>query len=259
MMTPASKEGPSRRLHGRPATPRMQRRNQAPGETMATITVQLRMGDMLAEDTETFTVTLTSLSLTNTWPMANGQPDGIEFGKNKATGTITDDALTVTVTGPESVNEGGTAEFTVTLVGGTGAEEVDVTYEIGGTATAADYTAPGTVGEYPGRLEQRGGLDRHRRRYGDGSGRDPGGDADRRYHHPGRRVRECESGCAGYGDHHDRRQRRGGDGFRGGSGNRGRGRAGSRYGDAFRHRGIRRRDRGICDGGRHRVRRCGGR
>ena len=80
------------------------------GETTATFTVET-MGDMLAEDTETFTVTLTGLSLPSPWPTANGEPDGIELGTEKATGTITDDALTATIEGPASVDEGDAADI----------------------------------------------------------------------------------------------------------------------------------------------------
>ena len=63
------------------------------GETTETFTVQT-MRDILAEDTETYTLTLGTLSLPSTWPTdsVTDEPDGIEFGRGKATGTITDDA-----------------------------------------------------------------------------------------------------------------------------------------------------------------------
>ena len=99
-----------------------------------TLTVSTR-GDDLAEDDETFTVTLTASNL----------PDGVLLGTVSATGTITDDdALSVSVTADaETVVEGSTATFTVSVTGGTSTAPVEVTYALGGTASAADYTAPG--------------------------------------------------------------------------------------------------------------------
>ena len=45
-----------------------------------------------------------------------------------------------------SVTEGGPAEFTVTLAGGTSTADVEVTFTLGGTAMAGtDYTAPATL------------------------------------------------------------------------------------------------------------------
>ena len=99
-----------------------------------TITVATR-GDALAEDDETFTVTLTGASL----------PAGVSLGTAAATGTITDDdALTVSVTADAlTVVEGNDATFTVAVAGGTSTAPVPVTYTVGGTATAGtDYTAP---------------------------------------------------------------------------------------------------------------------
>ena len=95
------------------------------------------LGDALAEDEETFTVTLTAPQ--------SGLPSGVSLGAATATGRIADDnALTVTITrDAETVAEGSDATFTVALSGGTGAEPVEVSYEVGGTATAGDdYTAP---------------------------------------------------------------------------------------------------------------------
>ena len=92
------------------------------------------LGDSLAEEEETFTVTLTGSNL----------PDGVSLGTATATGRITDDeALAVTVAGPTTVVEGNTATFTVTVAGGTSTAPVVVTYTVGGTATSgSDYTAP---------------------------------------------------------------------------------------------------------------------
>ena len=114
------------------------------GQTTATFMVETRP-DQLAETSESFNV---AIELPQTIP-AGIPADGLRTGVSTAKATITDDALTVTVTGPPTVDEGGTAEFTVTLVGGSGDEEVDVSYGIGGTATAADYTSPGTSVSIP--------------------------------------------------------------------------------------------------------------
>ena len=98
-----------------------------------TITVAT-LGDALAEDDETFTVTLTVASL-----------PGVSLGTAAATATITDDdPLTVAVTADaETVVEGSDATFTVAVAGGTSTAPVRVTYTVGGTATAGtDYTAP---------------------------------------------------------------------------------------------------------------------
>ena len=50
---------------------------------------------------------------------------------------------TVSIVGPATVAEGEVATFTVTLTGGTASEDIVVNYTIGGTATSADYSAPG--------------------------------------------------------------------------------------------------------------------
>ena len=59
--------------------------------------------------------------------------------------TIEDDnELVASVTAPESLAEGETARFTVTLGGGTSTADVVVTYSVGGTATKdKDYNDPG--------------------------------------------------------------------------------------------------------------------
>ena len=100
--------------------------------------------DMLAEASETFTVTLTELVL----------PDGVTLGTAMATGTITDDdTLTAAVTaGAATVAEGTKASFPVKLTGGTSTADVMVTYTVTGTATAGtDYTAPGGTLTIPAR------------------------------------------------------------------------------------------------------------
>ena len=111
------------------------------GETTAMIPVETR-DDMLAEASETFTVTITLPSGTT--------PAGVTVGNASATVTITDDALTVTVVGPTEVEEGSEAEYTVTLTGGAAGEneDVTVTFSTGdSTATAGvDFSpAGGTV------------------------------------------------------------------------------------------------------------------
>ena len=118
------------------------------GETTATFTVAT-IHDTLAEDSETFTVTLT---------LPADPAPVVSLADDEATVTITDDALTVTVAGPETVAEGEAARFTVTLMGSGGDDEVVVNYVVNdpaagaaagaapGTATAGeDYTAPGGV------------------------------------------------------------------------------------------------------------------
>ena len=85
--------------------------------------------DTLAENQEMFTV---RVMLGN-----GGSP-------REATVTITDnDTLRVSVTGPATVAEGSAATYTVKLGGDIrGTADVAVTYTVGGTAKAADYTAP---------------------------------------------------------------------------------------------------------------------
>ena len=91
--------------------------------------------DNFNEPTEKFTVTLTGQDL----------PDLVSIGTSSKQGTITDnDDLTAAVTAlATSVDEGNTAEFAVTLTGGTSTAPVLVSYTVGGTATSGeDYTAP---------------------------------------------------------------------------------------------------------------------
>ena len=78
--------------------------------------------DDLNEATENFNVTLTAANL----------PDQVSIGTATAKGTITDnDALTAAVTPVEtSVDEGKTAEFAVTLTGGTSTADVLVAYSL---------------------------------------------------------------------------------------------------------------------------------
>ena len=104
------------------------------GETTEMIPVKT-LDDMLAEATETFTVTIT---------LPEGTPDGVTVGDASASVMITDDALTATVVGPTEVEEGSEAEYTVTLTGGGGeAEDVTVTFSTGdSTATAGVDFAP---------------------------------------------------------------------------------------------------------------------
>ena len=116
------------------------------GQTEKTVTVATTEDDLTEAD-ETFTVSLTV-------PDGVTLPDGVsvDADKDEATGTILDDdALTVSVAGPDAnVEEGQTATFTVTVTGGTSTAAVEVSYEVdtvASTATATDdYTAPsGTV------------------------------------------------------------------------------------------------------------------
>ena len=104
------------------------------GMTTGTITVSTEQ-DEVAEDTETFTVTLETLS---------SPPPGVRLGDATATVTIRDDnPLTVTVTGAGRVREGDEAEFTVDLNGGMGITPITVDYTVGGTATVGtDYVEP---------------------------------------------------------------------------------------------------------------------
>ena len=107
------------------------------GESLSltqTVTVKTEP-DALNEPTEKFTVTLTGQDL----------PELVSIGTSSVQGTITDnDGLTAAVTAlATSVDEGKTAEFAVTLTGGTSTAPVLVSYTVGGTATSGDdYTAP---------------------------------------------------------------------------------------------------------------------
>ena len=78
------------------------------GETTATILIKT-CDDTVAEASETFTVTLQPIT----------SPDDVSRGERQATVTITDDALTATIEGDASVDEGEAAVYTVTVTGGT--------------------------------------------------------------------------------------------------------------------------------------------
>ena len=73
------------------------------------------------------------------------QPSG-QQGSRIGTVNVTiedNDELSASVTVPETVTEGETARFTVSLSGGTSTANVVVSYTVGGTAKApGDYTAP---------------------------------------------------------------------------------------------------------------------
>ena len=110
----------------------------AAGTTSATFAVTT-LEDTLAESNETFSVALAT--------PGSGLPAGVSLGTAAATGTIADDEqLAVSVAAvAQSVEEGQTAEFTVTLAGATSTVPVVVSYMVGGTATAGtDHTAPAT-------------------------------------------------------------------------------------------------------------------
>ena len=105
------------------------------GESLTQTIAVTTDDDTFNEPTEKFTVTLTGQDL----------PDLVSIGTSSAQGTITDnDGLTAAVTAvATSVDEGETAEFTVTLIGGISTADVLVSYTVGGTATSGDdYTAP---------------------------------------------------------------------------------------------------------------------
>ena len=104
------------------------------GDTTGTLTVSTAE-DLLAEDDETFRVTITGTTL----------PSGVTLGTATGTGTIEDDdTLTAAVTADAStVPEGSVASFEVALTGATSTAAVVVTYTVTGTATSGtDYTAP---------------------------------------------------------------------------------------------------------------------
>ena len=120
-----------------------------PGETSKTITVKT-YDDELAESSETFAVTLSMLTVTNSDnqpPVPPDQVAAVSLGDFTATATITDDALSATLRGPTQVNEGGAAEYTVSLSGFPGEADVVVNFDVAGTATAGqDYSpASGSV------------------------------------------------------------------------------------------------------------------
>ena len=106
----------------------------AAGATTGTLTVSTEE-DLLAEDDETFRVTITGTTL----------PSGVTLGTATATGTIEDDdTLAAAVTaGAPMVSEGSAASFEVALTGATSTAAVVVTYTVTGTAASGtDYTAP---------------------------------------------------------------------------------------------------------------------
>jgi hypothetical protein len=105
-----------------------------PAGTQAAAVAVRALDDSLAEATETLTAELWTAP-------ASGQPSMLGMVKV----TIEDnDELSASVTVPESVAEGETARFTVTLGGGTSTADVVVTYSVGGTATKdKDYNDPG--------------------------------------------------------------------------------------------------------------------
>ena len=90
--------------------------------------------DALNEADETFTVGLTV-------PDGVTLPDGVSLvgTRTRRTGTIDDDdAVTVSVAGPDAnVEEGDAAEFTVTVAGATRTAAVEVSYEVDTTASTA--------------------------------------------------------------------------------------------------------------------------
>ena len=104
----------------------------AAGQTEATFTIET-LEDTETEPSETFTVMLNE---DERYPL----PENVEFGRDKATATITDDTLTVGVVGPDAIVEGEAAEFTVTLAGGPGSESVVVDYTVDGSATEEDHS-----------------------------------------------------------------------------------------------------------------------
>ena len=102
------------------------------GQTMGTITVET-LEDTKAEEDETFTVMLS---------LDEQQPEKVELGLAEGTATITDDTLSASVTGPDTVTEGEAAEYVVTVAGGTGSESVTVTIAVAGSATSGEDYAP---------------------------------------------------------------------------------------------------------------------
>ena len=102
-----------------------------PGAT-TTITVETK-GDEVVEPDESFTVTITGDSL----------PTGITITDSSADGTITDkDMATITIADADAVNEGESAEFTVTLSKPV-SQDVSLTWSTadGTAASPTDYTA----------------------------------------------------------------------------------------------------------------------
>ena len=103
------------------------------GETRAVIEVNTTP-DKVAENTETFTVTL-ALPTTN-------PPAGLSLGTAQATGTITDnDPINVTVEGPDRVVAGVLGSYRFRLTGDTTASDtITVAYTTNGTPPSGDAT-----------------------------------------------------------------------------------------------------------------------
>ena len=146
----------------------------AAGTTAKTVTVQTAQ-DRLAEGGETFTASLETDG-------ANPLPAGVSLGTSSATVTIADDeALLVDVSADaESVAEGGSAAYTVTVTGGH-------EYRAGGGELRDGRDGDRgrrlhrALGEPHGGLgpSDRGDHHRDRHRHGSGPGRDALGDPDR--------------------------------------------------------------------------------
>ena len=103
------------------------------GDTTGMITLDT-LDDTLEEAGETFMVMLSDSAL----------PSNVALGRATAITTIqdADDTLMVGVEVPENVAEGSAAVFTVKLTGGTGSEDVVVTYEVRGPTPEVDYEVP---------------------------------------------------------------------------------------------------------------------
>ena len=118
------------------------------GETTGSIPVAT-FDDMLAEDTETFTVTLRLVPNSR-----------VALGTAVATGTIRDnERLTVIVEGPDKVAQGQDANYKVRLRGGTGSEEVKVNYTQNGVAAQTPITIAAERDEPANDLEITTGSD----------------------------------------------------------------------------------------------------
>ena len=111
--------------------------NSAEGATQ-TISVTAT-DDSLSEGAESFTVTLGTITSTLSSQIS------LKSGASSASATIAEsDPITVSISGPSTVNEGdATTDYTVSLTGGTPTEDLTVSYATSdGTATAgSDYTA----------------------------------------------------------------------------------------------------------------------
>ena len=110
----------------------------APEKTAVTISVDT-VETVAQEDDPPQAEASESFKLTLTLPSS-----GVLLGRKEATATIIDnDPLVVNVAVMETVAEGTTAEFLVTLDGGVGSADVIVHHTVGGTLVAGtDYDAP---------------------------------------------------------------------------------------------------------------------